>query len=159
MTMRKYIVSFVLGACVLLPALAASASIKVCNKSGREIWAAYGEKIHPEESREGHIWGWYHLQPNQCATVISGCACNFWADLFNNCWWDYMFHANDAAGAQWTSGEFGSTAVCTSFSAFSEEPRYDWQGHSCVAPRAWRGWGIGGYPTGSFCDFTFNFRP
>jgi uncharacterized membrane protein len=131
---------------------AASADVRLCNNTDREIWANWGE-ISQGNFRSGDfIIGWYHIQPHQCATPISGAVCNFAANVFGNCYWQYAFFANDAFGKTWG----GSTSICTSNSGFNEYPHY---GTGCDAPRVRRDWGLGSFPSGPLSDFTLNFNP
>ena len=157
MTSKSIIAGLVLGLCAL-GAAPASADVTLCNHSGREIWATYGEKSKGDFDSDNHILGWYHLAPNECKIPIAGCVCNFAAWLTNNCYWDYVFYAKDAFGAQWTGGEWGPINTCTTFNAFFEVPQFWYQGGSCVSPRAWLPWGGNSYPGSSFCSFTFNFN-
>lgn len=140
----------------------AHADDQICNKSGRDIWATWGEIGQVGSPGNDFIVGWYHLKNGQCATPVSGCVCNAEAALFNNCYYGYMFFAKDANGATWSTGDAGTLPTCTTFNAFGERPMV--RPASCPAPRAMLNWGEGRYPVSKlsfpgFCSFTFNFLP
>jgi uncharacterized membrane protein len=153
--MRALIAGLTLGL-LIVHATSASASVRLCNRSGRDIWATWGEQ---GTNNNQIAIGWFHLTPNQCKVPISGCICNFAASLFGNCRGMYSFHAHDANGAVWSTGDNGRGFVCTTNNAFYENPIWSHEGLVCPAGRSWLQWGIGSYPTQPFCDFTFNFNP
>jgi hypothetical protein len=160
--MRAIFLPAALFATLMLQAASASADIKLCNQWGNEIWATYGNISQGSYNRNSRIYGWYRIQPGQCATVISGCACNFWASLNNNCYWQYVVFAKDASGRHWgTEGgaNLGSD-ICTTYNGFSEDPQIRWENGSCPAPRNWINWIWGSLPDDSlgWCNYTINFR-
>jgi uncharacterized membrane protein len=160
--MKTMIFGLGLGLLLLLQASQASASVKMCNKSGREIWATWGETSQGGADgniQNDHASGWYHLNPGECKTPISGCICNVVALLANNCFGKYLFFAKDANGATWSNGSAGTVNVCTTFNAFNENPLFNYEGRICQSGRQWLPWGKGKYPEGAFCDYTFNFLP
>ncbi len=160
--MRAFILPMTLFAALVLQAPAASADIELCNQWDHEIWAAYGNISQGTANANDRIYGWYRIQPGECATAIAGCACNFWASLNDNCYWQYRVFAKDATGRRWgTEGGVGAWGdICTTYSAFSEYPRYRWDNPNCAAPRNWIDWLWGDLPSDTFgwCNFRINFR-
>jgi uncharacterized membrane protein len=155
--MKRFNFATMLGICALF-ATSAFADIRLCNKTGREIWATWGDISHGSFNKDNRAYGWYHLDPGQCKVPISGCVCNFAANFAGNCYWQYIFFAKDAFGATWSNGSDGHGPVCTTFNAFNEVPKTS---GTCSAPRQWLEWGWGRYPNtvGGFCTYTFNFNP
>jgi uncharacterized membrane protein len=123
-----------MGAAVLvvLHTGVASADGKLCNNSCGAIWAAYGEQF--SDSGKDWVAGWWRVQPGQCATVIQGDVCNWWANVWGNCSNNELGFAFDDAGHQWG----GSVSICTTFNAFDENPDYN---TSCPAGRSALSWG------------------
>jgi len=146
--MRKPIFTWILAVGLFSPSVA-SADANLCNNTGREIWATYGEQYAFNMGGPGKDWiiGWYDIQPGQCAKPVVGDVCFWWAWVWNNCAAAILYYADDAAGDQW--GGWGATlypTICTTNNAFYENPQYDWGTPSCPSDRVWRFWGGWFYP-------------
>jgi Protein of unknown function (DUF1036) len=159
--MRKKIFPWIVGLGLFYPCVAL-ADANLCNHTGGDIWAAYGEQYTITDTSKDWIIGWYHIQPGQCAKPVVGDVCFWWAFVWNNCSDSVLYYADDAAGDQW--GGWGanlangtdSRFICTTNDAFYENPQYNWENPSCSLDRIWRFWGAWYYPQPNN-DVTINF--
>lgn len=160
--MRKSMFLWIVALCLLYPCVA-SADANLCNNTGREIWATYGEQYTVENPSNDWIVGWYDILSGQCAKPIVGDVCFWWASVWNNCSDNVLFYADDANGDQW--GGWGTSldnntdarSICTTNNAFNENPQYDWDHPSCSPDRVWRFWGAWYYPQPND-DITITFN-
>jgi len=143
--MRKIILMAILAAC-LFQTRAALADAHLCNSTGKEIWATFGEQWFGDlgtKSGRDYIIGWYDIQTGQCATPIVGDVCNWWASVWEECSWAILLYADDAFGDQW--GGWGSDTwefICTTDNRFFEYPQYSEVNGNCPADRTWRFWDL-----------------
>jgi hypothetical protein len=98
--MRKSMFLWIVPLCLFYPCVA-SADANLCNNTGRDIWATYGEQYTITDPSNDFVIGWYHIPSGQCAKPIVGDVCFWWAYVWNNCSGNVLFYADDAAGDQW----------------------------------------------------------
>jgi hypothetical protein len=102
--MRKYLWLILAAGWSVLNGPNARADATFCNSWSQPIWSSYGEWHLNEDYWNGTtnpwalIAGWYYIQPGQCATVLIGDVCFWWAYLFNNCPDNVLYYAEDASG-------------------------------------------------------------
>jgi hypothetical protein len=157
--MRRYSLAPLPMAMLLwfLPRIA-MADANLCNNTGREIWATYGEQYYTSKD---WIAGWYHILPGQCAKPVVGSVCNWWANFWGNCSSFILYYADDASGNQWGGWGWETDPqrkwglwFCTTDNAFDENP---YSGDYCPPDRVWRFWGQWYYPRPND-DITITFH-
>lgn len=132
--MRKIIFIWI-AVLVVFHSRVASADLNVCNNGCGNIWTAAGEQYLSNSSKD-YVTGWFFTPPGQCATIIIGDVCFWWANVWGNCSDNILAFSEDAIGDQWG----GSTAICTTQSAFFEQPQYNPSNSPCGSGRSSLGW-------------------
>lgn len=133
----------------------ASADANLCNKTGRDIWATFGEQFSLTDPSNDYVVGWYHIRSGQCAKPVVGDVCNWWANVWGNCSNDVLYYADDAAGTQWGPTSKYTTSICTTNSGFYETPQYSYEHQPCAGGRVWRLWAVWFYGQNSDITITF----
>jgi len=132
--MRKIIFMWI-AVLIVFHSGVASADLNICNNSCGNIWSAAGEQYLSNPGRD-YVTGWYFTPPGQCETIIVGDVCFWWANVFGNCSDNILAFAEDADGHQWG----GSVAICTTQSAFFEQPQYNPSNGPCGSGRSTLFW-------------------
>jgi len=134
--MRKIIFCMFIGTVAVLRPSLASADLNICNTTCGDIWVAAGEEYFSNHNRD-FVTGWYFTKPGQCATPIIGDVCFWWANVFGNCSDDILAFGEDADGHRWG----GSRAICTTQSAFFDQPpQYNPSNGPCAPGRSTLFW-------------------
>jgi hypothetical protein len=153
--LSKILIAFFL----LVTPVTSRANVNLCNNSCQVIWVTYGFEewysgapCHIGNSVWDEIHGWWRVERGQCATVETGCHCNWWANVWGNCPSPVLhyFAESDDFSMSWGGNQGWNT--CTPWDGFSQ---CDFGG-DCPNGRMLP-WGVWWHDE-PVCDLTFTFN-
>lgn len=125
----------------------AHAWLRICNRTTELISVAYGSQTVSINSTSLRSQGWWNIQPNDCATVLSGSAAT--DDAFDSAF-RLFYHAHSASGGLvWA----GNNQFCVQHNVF------DLTTNGTLCPSGFYREGFRQINSGNNANYTLNLNP